>query len=518
MLANLDIRFYLSIFLRRLPYFVAIVCLVSAIGATLAHILPPVYRASAKLLVEPPQISADLARSTVPTNPIEQVQIIEQQIMTRPNLLSLASAFNIYPDRDELTDADLVNDMRARAKIEPLLLDETGTGSGATAFSVSFDARNPDLAAKVANRLVDLVMEKNVQLRTDRAGDTLHFFQQEVDRLGAQLSEEERRILTFKNDNKDSLPDSLDFRRQQQSDQQERLTHLQREEAALRNRRANLTQFLGGSDTAVNMATATPEEQMLEQYRRSLVEQRAIFADTSASILALKARISALEDEVRAQRRARLSGAVGKRVPSETDMQFADIDGQLSFIADEKLSLQRSLAELQRTIAATPGNETVLNALLRASQNTQAEYNSAVARLATASTGEQIEVRSKGERLTLVEPAIPPQDPVRPNRVKIALGSVAAGFGLGLGFIVLLELMNKSIRRPIELADALEIESFGTVPYIRTRQEVLARRLAIVLPILVFVAAVPAAIYMIDTYQATISTTSAKMLFRLGLG
>ena len=47
--------------------------------------------------------------------------------------------------------------------------------------------------------------------RTDRAGSTLQFFNQEVARLGTQLSTLEADILKFKTENKDTLPESIDL-------------------------------------------------------------------------------------------------------------------------------------------------------------------------------------------------------------------------------------------------------------------------------------------------------------------
>ena len=100
---KLDLKFYWSVFLRRLPYFLVIAGALSAIGVTVAMILPPVYRSSASMLVEPQQIPGELAQSTVPVNPFEQVQIIEQRLMTRANLIALADRIGLYADEPELS-------------------------------------------------------------------------------------------------------------------------------------------------------------------------------------------------------------------------------------------------------------------------------------------------------------------------------------------------------------------------------------------------------------------------------
>ena len=58
---NSDIRFYWRLFLARLPILATIVVVCSAVGIGLALTLPPRYVATARLLVESPQIPDELA-------------------------------------------------------------------------------------------------------------------------------------------------------------------------------------------------------------------------------------------------------------------------------------------------------------------------------------------------------------------------------------------------------------------------------------------------------------------------
>ena len=72
----LDLRFYLALFLRRLPYFLIFTVAGAAVGLALAFTLPPSYQAQARLVVESEQIPDELAASTVRTEASEQLQII----------------------------------------------------------------------------------------------------------------------------------------------------------------------------------------------------------------------------------------------------------------------------------------------------------------------------------------------------------------------------------------------------------------------------------------------------------
>ena len=92
----MDLKFYFSRFLRRIHYVLIIFALGSAIGLTLARMLPPVYVAEALLVVENEEIPDDLAASTVQTEITAQLQIIQQRILTRANLLDMANRLQIY--------------------------------------------------------------------------------------------------------------------------------------------------------------------------------------------------------------------------------------------------------------------------------------------------------------------------------------------------------------------------------------------------------------------------------------
>lgn len=513
-MGNIDIRFYCSIFFRRFHYFMIIATLVSAAGLAVAFNLPRVYRAEARILVESPQISTALARSTVSAETVKQLRLIELQMLTRDNLLKLTEKFGLYKAQKQLSLDEIVADMRQKTGVDPIQLETQRPGDEVTAFSVSFKAQDPVIAADVVNEFVALILQRNVRLRTEQAGETLLFFQQEVERLGTKLNEVESQILKFKNDNKDALPESLSFRRSQYVSQQERLFQLEREEATLQDTRARLLQVFatGRSD---NPSALSSKEQTLQQFRRLLVEQRAIFSDSSPSISLIQSQIATLEQDVQSERSRWADMSVSKERPVELEMQLAELARRLTLSSQEKASITHNLEGLTRSISATLGNETTLNALERQYQTIQTQYNLANARLSDASAGQQIELRSKGERLSLLEAAIPPERPIGPKRRLIAAAAVAAGLVLGIGFVVLLEVLNKRVRRPNELVDLLEIQPIVTIPYIQTGQKARPGVATLVPLVIVILGAVSGLAYALHNHESSLQLLFNHLMDRL---
>jgi succinoglycan biosynthesis transport protein ExoP len=478
-----DLRYYFSILLRRLPLFLAIALPVTGLGVVYAMTRPSVFRATSTILVESPQVPSDLARSSVPENTWSRFQTIQQELMTRESLLAMAKRLKVYPSGTLMTDTKIVEDLRDRIALAPTFYNGD---QSALSFAISFDAEKPVLAARVANDLADTILERDADSRASRAAETLKFFDEEAARLAQGVAEIEKRIQAYKLANLDALPDSLEFRRAQQGNQQDRLLILEREESSLRSRRAAYLQLYQNTGLSLEGAAASPEQKLLEDLQAALLSQRAMFSEDSPSILTLQARI----DKVKADLKAKPGDANGT-VPTEMHMQLNDIDDSLEAIAQEKVSIERKFTQLSASIKATPANETALQSLEREHTNELTRYNAAVARLAEASTGEQIETRFKGERLSLLEAASPPESPVRSKRLILALGGVAVGVGLGIAVILALELLGARVRRSAQLQRGLNIEPIATIPYVFTRAQLRKRRLLMMAAIVLFIAAMP---------------------------
>jgi uncharacterized protein involved in exopolysaccharide biosynthesis len=175
------------------------------------------------------------------------------------------------------------------------------------------------------------------------------------------------------------------------------------------------------------------------------------------------------------------------------------------------------MADLQRSIEATPANAVRLETMERDYAAVRAQYEQAVANRAQAETGDVIEALSKGQRISVIEQAVVPGSPDSPNRKLIAAGGFLAGGAMGLGLVVLLELLNSSVRRPADLQARLGIVPFGTLPLIRTPGEIRRRRALILLAFLAVGVAVPAGLWYVHTEFMPLDVALTQALERAGI-
>lgn len=505
-----EIRFYLSLLLRRIHYFLAVAIVVFALAVKIAYSLPPVYEAKAQLIVESPQIPGDLASSTVQVSAAEILQIIHQRLLTRANLLEIAREFRVYSNTVDMSPDDMVTDMRRR--ITMTLPRQSDT---AAFVSISFAAENGNTSAQVVNNLVTRVLEENIAMRKAASGQTLQFFEREVTRLDQDLAEQGQRILQFKLENKDALPESLEYRRSRQATLQERILQLDRSVVALQDRKTRLQDIYQRTGrTPTDERDLPPDQRRLVALQDELATALSIYSDQNPRILALRRQIEVVEAKL-AREETEDPNASEDLTPF--GLQMADLDSQIGFTTDQLNITQAELDTINKTIEDTPANAVTLGTLERDYDNLRAQYNQATAALATARTGDQIEAQSRGQRISVIEQAIPPREPTSPNRRKIALAGMGAGIFGGLALVALIEFLSSSIRRPVDLSNKLGISPFGVIPYIQTREQQLRRRTLIWASLAVIGIGVPIALFLINQYYLPLDYILDMLMQKSGL-
>ena len=521
----MDVRFYLSIFMRRLPYFLIVATVISAASVTAALKLPPAYESRTQIIVESPQIPQELAQSTVRVSPIEQLQLLENKLLTRDNMLDIARRLNVFPDVGSMNADQIVAAMRARTTLQPPRGRNT-----VPLMTMVFEAPSPTTAAAVLNEYLTLVQQEDVEFRRGRSGETLEFFEQEVRRLSEDLDERSAQILQYKQSNTNALPESLDFRLRQLNLLQERISEGRRDIADLRNQRERLLVIFEQSNRIDEDATPaaiplTPQQQELANLREQLQTTLLTFAPGSPRVRLLEARILQLEELIANSAAAPEPNAIS---PDEDDLrpsreevvlglQLDEIDTRIEALEERNAEAATRIEELELSIEATPEVAITLDELQRRFDIVQAQYQQAEQRLNAARTGDIIETRSRGQRISVIaQPAVPSQ-PTKPNRMLIAGGGTALGIIAGLGLVILLELLNGTARRPEDLVSRFGITPFTTIPYIRTRGQTFRHRSVKFFVILGIIIGVPLAVFAVHTYYLPLDLVADRIMNRLGV-
>ena len=508
----IDLRFYWSLLLRRLPLMLALLIICAAFGAVWAVRAPATYYTGARLLVESPQITESREASGITSS--EMLQVIEQQLMTRANLIDVANKLNVFGPASPLSADEKVAQMVANTSIR-----RTAGRDQATMMTVGFTSTNPRVAAGVVNEFTTLILGSSTRNRVGIAEDRLNFFQQEVERLGQDLDQQNAKILEFKRQNANALPENLRYQQDRQSLLQERLARLESDMAMLQAQRTEMVRMFEQTGSITNAAAPqTPEAQQLAALKAELTSVLGIYADGSPRVQSLRNRIANAERAAAAA--ATPAGASGESLTGNPtlDLNLAQIDSRISGMTTESAQAEREMAALSESITATATNAIALGALERDQANIQARYNAAVANLGQARTAERIEASSHGQRITVIEAANVPSLPSGPNRKKIAAAGIGLGLGLAAGLFALFELLNSTIRRPAELRSRFQVTPLAVIPFIEGRHERRRRQVVLLGATLAVLTIIPLSLWAVHMHYMPLDILAQKVLGRLGLG
>lgn len=200
-----------SMIRRRLPLILAIMIPGVLMSLHLAVSSPQVYESSAVIQISAPAVGGSGQQNTLPAS--RRVQLIEQWLMVRRNLLEVIARHGLFADAPHLSDNEKVDLLRRSARIESVLApgqrDEVGGQLAAIVITAS--ASDAATAAAIANDFADSVLNRDRSDRQARLTEARAFLEAEEGRLRSELSDQDRAIADFSALNEGALPASQEF-------------------------------------------------------------------------------------------------------------------------------------------------------------------------------------------------------------------------------------------------------------------------------------------------------------------
>ena len=358
-----QIRMILDLFrmMRRRFALIAVIGILGIIiSGLVAYLLPPVYQAQARILVESQKIPESMIRSTVTSGVAERLQRIQQRLMARDNVNRMINELGLFENNPNMTETEKIDRLRWSTEIVTIEVggnDRRRRGGDVeiSAFNIKVKYGDPNKVVAIVDAFVETILAQNETVRSERAIETLTYFIREQTRLGEALAEIEGRITGYKNENQEALPDSLDFRREEVSRLAESNAELDRQILGLEGELSSLVVELAQAEI-VPAADQSPEERELAQLKRLLVQKQAIYAESHREIRALKAQVAALEASLPVVltdngEGASLREAAMSRQIQKLEAQIAQLEGQKAENLEKQALLEASIKRTPNTAA-----------------------------------------------------------------------------------------------------------------------------------------------------------------------
>jgi uncharacterized protein involved in exopolysaccharide biosynthesis len=156
--------------------------------------------------------------------------------------------------------------------------------------------------------------------------------------------------------------------------------------------------------------------------------------------------------------------------------QLKQFDAEIAKHRLEQQRVSKQIAAYQSKLEAIPVREQQITELVRDYEISKVHYSQLLNNLQSAETATQLEIRQKGEKFSVLDPAQPAEKPSSPKRAFINAGGSLAGLCLGILLALITELMGMSITTPDQITESSGVPVLEVIPIIQTYVDRKVRR------------------------------------------
>lgn len=463
----------LDVWSRRKWLALVVFAAVACGAASVAKSLPSLYRAAATVLVERQQVSEAFVRPSVTAELETRLQTIREDVMSRSRLSELITTLDLYPDLRAREPLDgLVARLRRDIDLELKGVESLMSGRTSTiAFTISYIGRDPESVANVANALAGMYVQENTRLREGQATRTAEFLKSQLDEVKKELNGHDQRANDFRLSHIGELPQQVDAN----------LASLERLNTQLRlngesqvrvlDRRDRLERQRGDLGAAQPAAAPSADAERLTKLQQDLDNVRGRFTDAYPDVVRLRADIENLTRQIARRGAADRQLSAGAEAMARLTQSIADADTEVRALKEEERVLRQSIASLEQRVDNVPKRQQEFQEINRDYETTKERYETLLKRYEEAQLAENLEQGKNVEQFRILDPALPPRDPVAPNRLRLlALGLVLA-IGLAVGVVMAAEKLDTAFHSIDDLRAFVSVPTLGRVPLIPSRAQ-----------------------------------------------
>jgi polysaccharide biosynthesis transport protein len=514
-----DLSDYVAAVKRRRMLLASIALPIVAISAALAVGLPSIYVSSGFFTFTdatvpgemPANANGDAIRREQEEYRDAYVDSLSRSVMSDENLEQLLKAIPqaVPPGADP---GKAVEHISRRTHIEtvrtPVLDPNTGRDRDIiSAFTVSYDSRNPKLAAAVAGWLSNEFIIESRRGRLDRAKAAEQFYDGETQRYRQEIAQTESKLASFKAKNYDQLPGLTDLNMNIMETTQRDLDNVTQQIAAQRQNRIFLQQQL---DAAKN---AGDDAGLLAQLQSEYNKKLATYDPNYPDMIALRQQIDALregggavnslslpaqlraQEQLLAQARLRytqnfpdvqrierqieilktriahgekyVGNAPGSPAVIQLRTELNANETQTGALERQSAQLRQQLTQLEGRVEATPQVERQYKSLALNLQLAQAKYNQLLKNQMDAQLTSQAIASGRSDQIRLLYKPGAPTTPSKPKRIAICVVGLMLAILLGLTAVVIVESVDQSVRGSRDVRRVLAISPLAVIPEIQ---------------------------------------------------
>ena len=430
-------RIFLILLARyRIILFTLIVTVLTTLVISL--LLPKSYKSTATLLlshkgadpVTGALLPAPLISGFMPT----QLDVIKS---TRTALMVVDQLKLVQNETAKQRYEESNSDLSMRDWMAALLLKnlDVETTRDSSVIGISYKATDPWFAATIANAFANAYQEINIRLTVEPSQKAAAYFTEQLNTLRDRVEAAQGKLSHYQHEKGILDVDArLDIETRRLNDLSSQLVIAQAE-------------IMGASDANNSQSqrdrAAVTKDAIVNSLKLNLAQVESKFSEISQKLGRNHPSYESTKSEVE-QLRAELQKSI-KEAASTAVNRVAEIRSSLKEQREKVLALNQARDEL--------------NLLVRDMEGAQQAYNSAMLRLNQTS----LEGQSNLSSVSMLDVAKVPDKPDSPKILLNLVLSLILGTLLGLGFGLLVEMIDRRIRCAEDLIDSLQVPVLGII-------------------------------------------------------
>lgn len=321
-------------------------------------------------------------------------------------------------------------------------------------INITFKGTDPEFVAAVANSFATAYLNLSVQLRTDPVQQASGYITTQIKLLRDQYERAQSRLSKYQEENNIYSADNrVDVETTRLNDLSSQLVAVQSQlmEASSRRRQAE------GS------AATSPDVQsnpLIQTLRSNLAAAEAKFADTSQRLAPNHPQYISAKSEVDKLR---------SNLEEQVRLTSSSVSANANILQARENELRAALAAQKTKVQALNGARDEFSVLTNEMENARRAYEMAGQRFNQTS----LEGQSKQADIAVLTAATAPLSPSGPRVLLNVAVSVVIGLVLGLGAVLVLELLDQRVRSASHLGEAFGLPVLGVIdkPLLRARKK-----------------------------------------------
>jgi len=470
---------YWEIFLRRRWYVIVPFTLSVIISVVSCFVLPKIYKATTVIIVEQQKVPEDYVKS-ISTND-ERLGSIQQEITSRSLLQAIVNDLGL----DKGAGGTMAPDELLEIIRKNITIKVERDSRDIDAFSISYEGPDPHTVMLVTNKLASLIIEENLKVREEFVEGTSDFLDKELNGIKSQLEDQENKIRKYKEKNMGELPEqttanlrTLDRLQLEQQTIGEALSSAKERRAVLLENNSKPASSVSDRAAGDRIQVMNPAHRLV-QLKNELADLQTRYTDKYPDVIRLKNEIADLETKLKAdgskikesnsekteeEGLKRQTG--GGEVPLTDDFQaqYNQTVLEIRHLEERQRQIVAQMKAYEDRVENAPLREQQMLELMRDYENTKQHYQSLLDKKLNAQIAENLEKRQKGKHFRVLDPAILPTKPYKPDLFRIILMGFLAGISTGGGAAYLREMMDKSFKKAEDVETVLHLNVLASIP------------------------------------------------------